>query len=268
MRRDGARGHANLAPRAPVNHGDGPFAAEREGVEKCVGGGVVHLSRRRQDGTDRGKKHKASERSSRRASSSTSVPRTLGSRTRAALSAVLSISGPSSRTPAAWKTPLIFPNCLRACATAAFISSRFVTSACTTSNPPAWARIATSLRRRSFSGSGRAFSCSADSHCAFGRERGTAHKHKARLKFAREMLGHREAQAAESAGDQVNAAMLQTRVLARAGKLQRFERLHESLDRRARQRWSFRRRRSFRRRVALRSPRFCPGRTSRSMAFA
>ena len=56
-----------------------------------------------------------------------------------------------------------------------------------------------------------------------------AHKHKIRLKLARQMLGHCEAERAKSASDQVDAATLKTRMIVRGRKRERFERFNEAL---------------------------------------
>ena len=175
------------------------------------------------------KRTKQASVSPRSASSRTSVPRTLGSRTRAAFSAVLSIKGPSSSTPAAWKTPSILPNCLRAWSTAACIWPRSVTSAWAMSNPPAMARIWMSLRMRSFSASGRSASSRTNSNSDAGGKRGAADQNQASLKFARQMLGDGKTQSAQASGDDVDASALQTRAFACGREVERFERFNEAL---------------------------------------
>src|SRR5579862_4316567 len=59
-----ARGHADFGPGAPVDGLRGEAVAEAmmgEGVEKCVGGGVVGLARGAGDGSERGEEGKKVE---------------------------------------------------------------------------------------------------------------------------------------------------------------------------------------------------------------
>ena len=62
MRRGRARAHPHLAPNAPVDDLHRTLAAEREGIEKCIGRRIVHLTRGRENGTDGGKKNEALQR--------------------------------------------------------------------------------------------------------------------------------------------------------------------------------------------------------------
>ena len=62
MRRGRARAHPHLAPNAPVDRCHRTLAAEREGIKKCVGRGIVHLARGRKNRTNGGEQNKALQR--------------------------------------------------------------------------------------------------------------------------------------------------------------------------------------------------------------
>ena len=45
-------GHPHVAPRSPIDHGDGVFAAQCIGIQERIGRRIVHLAGARNDGTD------------------------------------------------------------------------------------------------------------------------------------------------------------------------------------------------------------------------